>query len=240
MEQMKWLDTRSPNLNDFSEAELHQCLALINRYGEIRFRYAACLTEHMVRYNSSGQWLLTIQSALKGNWMSSMGAELLAELGLRDTDELGEHFSIPWLNRYSELAKTEPAFCQVVSTASMRCVYDRRRVFAFLDEDEGTWTSADNWHNDVLFSGLAKASLRFVPDLQFENVVLWLQYLVDGGRDPQLRRSFDKYRPDLHTEDFPQIKAAFINLISNEDTDELDDSQDDLNAKFLPTDGGSF
>lgn len=230
MEPMKWNDSASPDLTSLSIADWRWCLALIKRYGEIRFRYAAVLTEHMVRYGSSSQWLHLIQAALEGNWMSAMGMELLAELRLRDKDVLRVNFQIPWLNRYSARAD-EIEFCEIISLTSMRCAIDPKSIFAFLDEpnDIDGSIDADNWHNELLSSGLGKASLRLVPDLRFDNVVLWLHYLASGDRDPQLRRCFEKYRPDQRVDDYAAIKKALLLLTqSNVECEEDEATEDDF------------
>jgi hypothetical protein len=204
MEQLKWNDSSSPDLRDLSKEERFTVRRLIKEYGEIRFRYAACLTESVLQPRCK-RWLSAVGTALKENWMSASGMTLLADLRFGHPVQATERFYIPWLRRYFDFE--DDGFIKSLSQTSARELLCPRDVLINLCEDQ-----EDQTYDELHGYELMRPTLRLHPDLEFRNVVLWLQYLAEGHRDEQLHRAFDKYRPDLNMMDYASITSAYLRL----------------------------
>lgn len=195
---LKWAEC-GPDLSVFADRQHRRMLRLIRRYGEIRFRYAALLTER--QFANSGRWLDVIRIALKENWMSGRCMDRLAVLRFQTPNS--DEMTIPWLQTHFSCRETEADWASTVSSMAMRGI-EEQCLSAIDPEYVG---------NDLVKRQVMKVKFRMHPDLRFDNVVLWLMYIVEGHQDPQLQSAFAKYRPDLHLTNHGAYLDAWQELI---------------------------
>ena len=202
MENMLWKDL-GPDLMVFARHDgLHPSYAnLIRTYGEIRFRYAAHLTQQLVPGQTSSEWLSMIDRALRRNWMTGHCLQRMAQIYHRSPASRLERIEIPWLRvRMPRARRDELRLIEEVATDDED---SSERVLRELCKNP------DELHNGPMLS--IDAILH--PDLRLETVIIWLCFLVEGDQDPQLCSVHKRYEPQMKIKGFRRYLRAWRALI---------------------------
>ena len=170
--------------------------ALLSTYGEIRLLYAVFLIDGIRIIDDAVARQEAVANAISANWISDETQERLLEFQTGDSDN---RFPIPWIDRYvlpkhrediehlaawNNMADGVPA-----SILAARFPVDPRKVRPYLGRDG-----------------------KLIPDLQPENVIIWLHFLVEGSRDSRLARAFALHRPDLLLPNYERYKSDWQSL----------------------------
>lgn len=185
---------------EFNRHEKAQLADRIQKYGEIRVRYAAILIGGIRSFDLQDDEMVRMESidrALSGGWLTDRTQALL-ESYYREYSP--DSIPIPWLLRYG----VAPAHVQHIETLS------QRQSFVDGIPDDASCKSLGLIVDKV--RPYIDSAERLQPDFRAENVVLWLGYLIEGHKDPRLKAAFARHRPDLNLPDYEALSSAWSKL----------------------------
>lgn len=181
---------------------------LRQRYGEIRVRYAAILLDGMDCLEGNSGPLL--ERAVEAPWLAPTTVELVARVfsseGVRFAD-------IPWLQDYLPDATprqrgllVELASCSLLGPPVEPFVEVGRAAVPplVLDEDVQSLNAR----------GATRLQYHLYEDFDGLSVLLWLSFLVDGGKDPWLKRAHDQSPPRYNVRAFSRYEKVLEDVRS--------------------------
>lgn len=200
--ESRWVwEVCGPDLELFLEANTDKTLCLVSEYGEIRFRYVAHLTASMTKKASAWDQLRIIEYALKNKWISAYGMSRIAEiLQFRIWKSGLDRLPLPWLKTFGpKTTADQREYAEVLSLMQLGTCYLPALARLLKGEEDALYT-------------VVKVKVTPEPDYQFETVVSWLCFLVEGHKDPQLRRAHKQFRPHEKLADWPTYLDAWDRL----------------------------
>lgn len=172
--------------------------SMIQKYGETRLLYAAMLADDIQFFDDAVDRYYFIEQTLRENWLTDATQARLAQFR-NPYIKAPKRLSIPWRDRYLlpdhvEDMERLAAWNSMEQGMPRTCIADEypvdpKRVRPYLD-----------------------SSGNVIPDLQPENLIIWLHFLMEGHRDPRLAKAFARHRPDLHLSDYERCKSAWVSL----------------------------
>lgn len=198
-----------PDLSVCIQTQEQQMKELMIKHGEVRFRYAAHLTESLGLKERPNDWLRMIDLACKERWLSAYAMQRIGPiLGKCSGAARVTRIPIPWIDHHVPKATArQKRFAEQVSAVEDDPERNLFPLRDFLYPSAGE-ESYPEWE----FMTVGRVRYELHPNLRKDTVLAWLCFVVEGDRDPQLQMAHAKFQPHKHLKRYRAYELAWRNI----------------------------